>query len=103
MKLKQLFNEYKIKLLGFYKKKTNTTAKSALRYLEECADYDKGITYYCPDCGYQCGAEYRFINHLSKQHGYPKDMDVTKFYKSNDVKPCTPFVEKANPEYLKYL
>jgi hypothetical protein len=39
-------------------------------------------------------------DHISNEHGFPKDMEVAEYVRETTVKPE---VEKANSAYLKYL
>ena len=83
-----------------YFKYTNKTQANALAYLERCTD--DGKSFKCPHCTYSTRNGQMFNDHISEEHGYPKDMEIFEYIHDDKIIPCST-VEKANPEYLKYL
>lgn len=86
-------------LKGKYLKYKNKTASNALYFIETKVDTGR---YKCPDCFKKFTNNILFIEHLEDAHGYPKDMDVEKYYEQVEYKkPVAP-----NPNiktYMKYL
>jgi uncharacterized C2H2 Zn-finger protein len=93
-----IVNKIRNKIYGKYLRYTNVTQRSALAILNHA--HDEGKTYRCPQCSASFCNEYNFGNHISKEHGYPKDIDLQAFMADTTVKVN---VQKANPDYLKHL
>lgn len=84
-----------------YYKLTNKTQREALDWLDRA---DTNGFYLCPECGKTFKNDKLFEDHINVFHGYPRDMDIIRFYTSDSPTPTTyGGVTKANPEYLKYL
>jgi uncharacterized C2H2 Zn-finger protein len=97
-KIKSLYSNIR----GNYLRATNVTAKNALAVLERCSN-DCKIS--CPECGEYFTNELRFIDHCDLIHGYPRDMDVKRFYSSESIRidGTNTIIKKASSDYLRYL
>lgn len=56
--------------------------------------------YRCPECDFRTTNSIKFEEHISEVHGYPKDIDIMKYYEEPEYKPL---VEPANPLYIEML
>lgn len=80
-------------------KYTNKTQREALRILEY--EYSTGKVERCPVCkSFATSYPLRMEDHISEEHGFPKDMVVAEYIRDVDIRPK---VEKADTTYLKYL
>jgi len=86
-----------------YFKFTNKTQKEALKYLGEYNEYYNGKSYRCPECQGHFKGSVNFEEHISKVHGYPRDMDIEALLAKNYVPTDRGYVKKADSNYLKYL